>query len=80
VIVLDRQIRGVTAARLPTTGSLFNLPGNQQSTSIGAGSSETNIVAATTITGDTPCRSTDVDYRLDTPSACGFLANYVSLP
>ncbi len=47
---------------------------------LGAGSSETNIVAATTITGDTPCRSTNVDYRLDTPSARAFLGNYVALP
>src|SRR5690242_1360053 len=47
---------------------------------LGAGSTETNIVAATTITGDTPCRSTNVDYRLDTASAREFLANYVTLP
>jgi hypothetical protein len=47
---------------------------------LGAGSSETRIVAATTITGDTPCRSTNVDYRLDTASARAFLANYVALP
>jgi secreted trypsin-like serine protease len=32
---------------------------------LGSGSGETNIVAGTTITGDTPCRSTNVDYRLD---------------
>src|SRR4051795_111100 len=47
---------------------------------LGAGSSETNILAATTITGDTACRSTNVDYRLDTPSARSFLAGYVALP
>jgi len=47
---------------------------------LGAGSSETNIVAATTITGDTACRSTNVDYRLDTASARSFLAGYVPLP
>ena len=40
----------------------------------------TNIVAATTITGDAVCRSTNVDYRLDTASARTFLANYVPLP
>jgi V8-like Glu-specific endopeptidase len=39
-----------------------------------------NVVAATTITGDAVCRSTNVDYRLDTPSARAFLAGYVSLP
>jgi V8-like Glu-specific endopeptidase len=40
----------------------------------------TNIVAATTITGDSVCRSTNVDYRLDTPAARNFLAPYVALP
>jgi hypothetical protein len=39
-----------------------------------------NVVAATTITGDAVCRSTNVDYRLDTPSARAFLAGYVRLP
>jgi len=38
------------------------------------------VVAATTITGDAVCRSTNVDYRLDTPSARAFLAQYVTLP
>ena len=47
---------------------------------LGAGASETNILAATTITGDTPCRSTNVDYRLDTASARAFLGRYVALP
>src|SRR4051794_27079867 len=41
---------------------------------------ETDIVAATTITGDSVCRSTNVDYRLDTASARNFLAPYVALP
>jgi V8-like Glu-specific endopeptidase len=39
-----------------------------------------NVIAATTITGDTACRSTNVDYRLDTQSARSFLAPYVALP
>ena len=47
---------------------------------LGAGASETNIVAATTITGDAMCRATNVDYRLDTPSARAFLSQYVRLP
>jgi hypothetical protein len=47
---------------------------------LGAGASETRVIAATTITGDSSCRSTNVDYRLDTPSARSFLANFVSLP
>jgi hypothetical protein len=47
---------------------------------LGSGSGEKDIVAGTTIGGDTPCRSTNVDYRLDTPSARAFLAQYVTLP
>jgi hypothetical protein len=47
---------------------------------LGAGESETNIVAAITITGDAMCRATNVDYRLDTPSARAFLSQYVTLP
>jgi V8-like Glu-specific endopeptidase len=39
-----------------------------------------DVVAATTITGDAVCRSTNVDYRLDTPSARAFLRSYVALP
>jgi hypothetical protein len=40
----------------------------------------TDIVAATTITGDAICRSTNVTYRLDTPSARAFLGQFVTLP
>ncbi len=41
---------------------------------------ETDIVAGTTITGDSVCRSTNVDYRLDTAAARAFLSGYVTLP
>ena len=47
---------------------------------LGAGATETNIVAGTTITGDFRCRATNVDYRMDTPSARAFLGQYVTLP
>jgi hypothetical protein len=47
---------------------------------LGAGTMETNIVAATTITGDFMCRATNVVYRLDTASARSFLGQFVSLP
>ncbi|MEU0600307.1 trypsin-like serine protease [Streptomyces sp. NPDC006393] len=39
-----------------------------------------NILAATTITGDTPCYATNVTYRLDTPAARTFLSPFVKLP
>ena len=45
-----------------------------------AGTTETNTVAGTTITGDYVCRATNVDYRLDTPSARAFLGQFVKLP
>ncbi|SBT54347.1 trypsin-like serine protease [Micromonospora narathiwatensis] len=38
------------------------------------------ILAGTTITGDGPCYATNVAYRMDTPSARGFLAPFVDLP
>ena len=47
---------------------------------LGAGAAETNIVAATTITGDFMCRATNVAYRLDTASARSFLSRFVALP
>jgi hypothetical protein len=39
-----------------------------------------NLLAATTVTGDTYCKATNVAYRLDTPSARRFLGRYVDLP
>jgi secreted trypsin-like serine protease len=47
---------------------------------LGAGPSETNIIASITITGDVPCRSRNVTYRLDTPTARDFLDEFVTLP
>jgi trypsin len=41
---------------------------------------ETNIVVSTTVTGDTPCKASDVTYRMDTESARSFLDDYVVLP
>jgi V8-like Glu-specific endopeptidase len=137
VVVFDKEIKGITPAKLPTAGSLSNLPGSQQFTSVGYGAYEvtnqpgghdylyndvrgvatgtlnsinnswlrismnpshgdggtcygdsggpnflgsSDVIAATTITGDSVCRSTNVDYRLDTASARNFLARYVGLP
>jgi hypothetical protein len=137
VVVLDKAVKGITPARLPTAGSLSGLPAGTQFTSVGYGAQavssgaggktfhyadvryvaigtldaitpswlrisgnpatgngntcygdsggpnflgDTDIVAGTTITGDIPCRSTNVDYRMDTASARAFLGQYVSLP
>jgi hypothetical protein len=44
------------------------------------GGAASNLLVATTITGDTACRSTNVDYRLDTTSARQFLGQFVTLP
>lgn len=47
---------------------------------LGAGSTETNTIAGVTITGDTACVATNVDYRLDTTTARAFIGLYVTLP
>ncbi len=47
---------------------------------IGAGADETSVIAGITVTGDIYCKSTNVDYRLDTPTARDFLDDYVTLP
>lgn len=39
-----------------------------------------NKIYATVTTGDYPCRATTWDWRLDTPEARAFLAQYVTLP
>jgi hypothetical protein len=38
------------------------------------------VVVAVTVTGDLNCKASDKDYRIDTPQARAFLANYLSLP
>jgi V8-like Glu-specific endopeptidase len=38
------------------------------------------VVVAVTVTGDAYCKATDKDYRVDTPQARAFLANYLTLP
>lgn len=40
----------------------------------------TNVIAALTVTGDRFCRATNVVYRLDTPAAREFLAQWLNLP
>jgi hypothetical protein len=47
---------------------------------LGAGASETSVIAGITVTGDTHCKSTNVDFRLDTAVARDFLDDYVALP
>jgi secreted trypsin-like serine protease len=47
---------------------------------LGAGSTETDVIAAITITGDAMCRATNTVLRLDTEEARAFLGQYVTLP
>jgi hypothetical protein len=44
------------------------------------GDATSHLLVATTITGDSVCRATNVDYRLDTPAARNFLGQFVALP
>jgi V8-like Glu-specific endopeptidase len=137
VVVLDKAVKGITPALLPSADSLSGVSSTQQFTSVGYGAYEvtnspgghqylyddvrmvatgtlnavnktwlrismnpstgnggtcygdsggpnflgtTQVIAAITITGDSVCRSTNVVYRLDTPSARAFLGQYVTLP
>jgi secreted trypsin-like serine protease len=44
------------------------------------GGVKSNLEVALTVTGDATCKSTDIDFRLDTPEARSFLKDYVTLP
>jgi Trypsin len=44
------------------------------------GGPTSNLLVSITVTGDAPCRATDVTYRLDTRSARAFLDDFVTLP
>lgn len=71
----------IRASMNPSTGDGGTCYGDSGGPNfLAAGAGETNIVAGTTITGDFVCRATNVDYRMDTPSARAFLAPYVTLP
>jgi secreted trypsin-like serine protease len=61
----------------PATGDAGGCYGDSGGPNFLAG---TDIEAATTITGDAVCRSTNTAYRLDTQSARSFLGQYVDLP
>jgi secreted trypsin-like serine protease len=47
---------------------------------LGAGATETNLIAGITVTGDVFCRSTNTTYRLDSAAARTFLGDFVALP
>jgi secreted trypsin-like serine protease len=47
---------------------------------LGAGASETDIIASITVTGDAVCKASDKTYRMDTASARDYLEGFVDLP
>ena len=76
------QVHSVTKAWLrisenPARGDAGGCFGDSGGPNFLAG---TDIEAATTITGDAVCRSTNTAYRLDTTSARDFLGQWVTLP
>jgi Trypsin len=60
-------------------GTCFGDSGGPHFLGTGAETSPGTVVALT-VTGDASCRSTDVDYRVDTASARAFLDDFVTLP
>jgi hypothetical protein len=63
----------------PTTGNGGTCYGDSGGPNF-LGGTDSDLLVATTITGDTVCRSTNVDYRVDTASARQFLGRFVTLP
>lgn len=85
----DGKRRWVDQGFLSLTKSWLNLSMNSSTGSGGTcyGDSggphfigASTVVVSITITGDAPCRATDVTYRTDTASARAFLDDFVALP
>jgi len=62
----------------PSTGNGGTCYGDSGGPNI-LGDGASAVLVANTITGDTACRSTNVDYRLDTDAARSFLGQFVAL-
>lgn len=87
---LYNDVRGVATGTLNSISPAWLRVSENPSTGNGGGCygdsggpnflGNTNTIAATTITGDAICRSTNTVYRLDTTSARSFLKNFVPLP
>jgi secreted trypsin-like serine protease len=60
----------------PSTGDAGTCYGDSGGPNFLGAGGEPGVIAAITITGDTPCRATNVDYRLDSLSAQSFLADF----
>jgi len=41
---------------------------------------DSDLLVSITVTGDSPCRASDVTYRIDTASAQAFLSDYINFP
>ena len=63
----------------PSTGAGGTCYGDSGGPHFLGGPASDRIVALT-VTGDSVCRATDVDYRVDTTSARSFLSQFVTLP
>ncbi|WP_432136508.1 MULTISPECIES: trypsin-like serine protease [unclassified Streptomyces] len=72
----DAWVRLAMTAPQGNGGACYGDSGGPNYTVIGG----RRLLAATTVTGDTPCYATNVAYRLDTPGARAFLAPFVRLP
>jgi hypothetical protein len=71
----------ITLSMNPSTGSGGTCVGDSGGPHfLGAGTSETRIVASVTVTGDRFCRAMDKTYRLDTRQSRSFLDDFVTVP
>jgi hypothetical protein len=76
---LSLQKAWLTLSMNPSTGSGGTCYGDSGGPHF-LGGPTSNLVVSITSIGDAVCRATDKTYRLDTPSARGFLSDFVTLP
>ena len=67
------------SGRHPATGSGGTCYGDSGGPHF-LGGVDSTLEVALTVTGDATCKSTDIDFRLDTQAARSFLKDYVTLP
>jgi secreted trypsin-like serine protease len=73
------QSAWITYSMNPSTGNAGGCFGDSGGPHF-LGGAQSNLIVSITAVGDSTCRATDKTYRLDTPSARGFLDDFVALP
>lgn len=87
--VVERRVSMQSAVNLRSQWLLLSMNPNTESGGTCYGDSggphfidsiDPNLQVSLTVTGDAVCKATDLTYRLDTPAAREFLADFITLP